>query len=118
MLDQRIVAGLDVDTAPRNLSNFRLGWSPHVRFGAQLEVVQVGSYFVDASNSRSYPGHWLAHLRITGQLGAGWRATLRLDNLMDRAYADRADFAQGDYRYFPGAGRRTQLQIEYSVDRD
>ena len=112
---ERIVAGLDVDTAPRSLNNFRLGWSPHPRFGAQLEVVQVGSYFVDASNTRSYPGHWLANVRVTGQLGAGWRATLRLDNLADRAYADRADFAQGDYRYFPGAGRRAQLQVEYSV---
>ncbi len=112
---ERIVAGLDVDTAPRTLNNFRLGWSPNPRFGAQLEVVQVGSYFVDASNTRSYPGHWLAHLRVTGQLGPGWRVTLRLDNLTDRAYADRADFAQGDYRYFPGAGRRAQLQIEYSV---
>ena len=42
-------------------------------------------------------------------------ATLRFDNLANRAYADRADFAQGDYRYFPGAGRRVQLQFDYAV---
>lgn len=112
---ERIVAGLDVDTAPRTLNNFRLSWAPDVRFAAQLEIVQVGPYFVDASNTRRYPGHWLANLRLAGQLAEAWRATLRFDNLANRAYADRADFAQGDYRYFPGAGRRVQLQFDYAV---
>ncbi len=112
---ERIVSGLDVDTAPRTLHNLRLAWKPRATLAAQLEIVQVGSYFVDASNTRSYPGHWLANLRVSSRLGKDWRATLRVDNLANRDYADRADFAQGDYRYFPGAGRRAQLQVEYSL---
>jgi hypothetical protein len=38
-------------------------------------------------------------------------ATLRVTNLLDTAYADRADFAFGDYRYFPGRGRAYFLEL-------
>ena len=34
-----------------------------------------------------------------------FRFALHLDNVFDQAYADRADFAFGNYRYFPARGR-------------
>jgi iron complex outermembrane receptor protein len=69
---------------------------------------------LDAANSHRYPGHSLLNLR-------GWLAlknkqyqiSLRLTNLLNVRYAERADFAFGNYRYFPGAGRRISLEWAY-----
>ena len=44
------------------------------------------------------------------------RLTLRVDNVFDTAYADRADFAFGDYRYFPARGRAAFLSMDYTSD--
>ena len=41
---------------------------------------------------------------------------IRIDNLADRDYAERADFnAFGGDRYFPGLPRETYVGIEYSL---
>lgn len=111
---ETIVAGLDIDTAPRHLHQLRLRWAARADLGVEIELSQVGRYYVDASNTRSYPGHWLAGLRIEWRPDDAWRATLRVQNLFDERYADRADFAQGDYRYFPGAGRALRLELEWT----
>jgi len=42
------------------------------------------------------------------------RADLRVDNLFDKRYADRADFAFGNYRYFPARGRAVFLSVDYA----
>ena len=44
------------------------------------------------------------------------RASLRVDNVFDTAYADRADFAFGNYRYFPARGRALFLSFDYAGD--
>jgi hypothetical protein len=41
------------------------------------------------------------------------RIAVRLTNLLDNRYAERADFAFGNYHYFPGAGRRVFLEWQY-----
>ena len=41
---------------------------------------------------------------------------LRLNNVTDRALADRADHAFGDYRYFPGRGREFFAELRYSPE--
>jgi len=45
---------------------------------------------------------------------SNWSTTLRLNNVTDRAYADRADFAFGNYRYFPGRGRTLFIEVRYA----
>ena len=60
-----------------------------------------------------YPGHDLLNLRVGWNLRDNWRTTLRLNNVTDRAYADRADFAFGNYRYFPGRGRTLFVEVRY-----
>ena len=45
--------------------------------------------------------------------GSAWSLALRLNNLTDEFYADRADFAFGEYRYFPGRGREIFFQVAY-----
>jgi iron complex outermembrane recepter protein len=110
---ETIVAGRDVDTAPRNIHAARLNWSFLSKANAELEFQSVGSYFADAANANKYGGHELLNLRLGWELTASWAATLRLNNLTDRDYADRADFAFGNFRYFPGRGRTLFAEIRY-----
>ena len=110
---ETIVSGRDVDTAPRQLHRLALAWRLATRWDAELELQQVGPYFADAANLARYPGHALANLRLAWSPQPWLRGTLRVSNLMDRAYADRADFAQGDWRYFPGRGRSAFIEFEY-----
>ncbi|CAN5231666.1 hypothetical protein BH24PSE2_BH24PSE2_17990 [soil metagenome] len=113
---ESIAAGKDVDTAPRTLGNARLAWAPSERLTAELEWVHLGSYFLDAENRHRYPGHELVNLRAAWRMGTPWRIAARLTNLTDQAYADRADFAFGDFRYFPGRDRGLYIEIGYTDD--
>jgi iron complex outermembrane receptor protein len=114
---ESIVDGNEADTAPRHVHTVEIG----VPFGerkawlAAMNVNHVGSYYLDAANSARYPGHQVANLRLSWTAPA-LRLTLRVDNLFDTAYADRADFAFGNYRYFPARGRAAFLSLDYSSD--
>jgi iron complex outermembrane recepter protein len=112
---ESIVAGRDIDTAPRHINTARLNWSFLPAAAAELEWVSVGRYFVDAANANEYGGHDLLNLRVSWRATENWRTILRLNNLTDRAYADRADFAFGNYRYFPGRGRTLFLEVRYEA---
>lgn len=110
-----IVDGNAVDTAPEWLGGARLAWAPSPDFSAELEWVHQGAYFIDPSNLRDYEGHDLVHLRALHRFGNGaHQLNLRVTNLFDERYAERADFAFGQYRYFPGAGRRFFLEWRYA----
>jgi iron complex outermembrane recepter protein len=110
---ETIVSGRDVDTAPRHVNTARVAWQFLPAANAELEWLSVGRYFVDASNANEYPGHDLLNLRVGWNILDNWSATLRLNNVTDRAYADRADFAFGNYRYFPGRGRTLFVEVRY-----
>ncbi len=110
---EEIHSGDDVDTAPRNLHTLRMQWNAGQSMGAELEWVYVGRYFTDAANEHRYPGHNLFNLRATWKPAARWRLTARVHNILDRRYADRADFAFGSHRYFPGQGRGIAMEIAY-----
>jgi outer membrane receptor protein involved in Fe transport len=77
--------------------------------------VVVGDYFVDASNEHSYPGHEVLNLRARWDFAKQWSASLRVNNALDRDYADRADFAFGTYRYFPGRPRSVFAEVRWSA---
>jgi iron complex outermembrane recepter protein len=110
---ETIVAGRDIDTAPRHINTARLNWQFLPAANAELEWQSVGRYFADAANANAYPGHDLLNLRLGWNVGESWSTTLRLDNVTDRDYADRADFAFGNYRYFPGRGRALFVEVRY-----
>jgi len=74
-----------------------------------------GRYFLDAANTATYPGHEVANLRVDWLPRADMRASLRIDNVFDTAYADRADFAFGNYRYFPARGRAFFVSFDYAT---
>lgn len=111
---ESIRAGADVDTAPRHLHSARLGFEEE-RFGAELELFHVGEYWLNAENTARYPGHTVLNARVAWRFAPEWRAVLRATNLTDERYADRADFAFGEYRYMPGRSRAAFLEIAWAA---
>lgn len=111
---ETFVSGRDVDTAPRWLGNFELLFTPTEWIRAELQWTTIGEYYLDAENRFRYPGHAITNLRVGTQLAAAFELIVRLNNLADRDYADRADYAFGSYRYFPGRGREFFAEIRYT----
>ncbi len=97
-----ITDGDQIDTAPEWLAGLSLVWTPTDKFEAALSAEYVGEYFTDPANTNDYPGHTVAHLRGSYALTDTISAYIIARNLFDEAYADRADFAFGSERYFPG----------------
>jgi len=104
--------GNDIDTAPRTLGSLQAGYRG-ARGVLEVEWVHLGPYWLDAANTARYPGHDLMNLRAAWRLSRSWQFALRLRNLGDEAYADRADFAFGSYRYLPGRGRELFAEIDW-----
>ncbi|MDQ2068564.1 TonB-dependent receptor [Natronospira bacteriovora] len=105
--------GDEVDQAPRTLGSARLLWSPSPGRQLELGADYVGSHYLEAANEHRYHGHTIFALRGRQQLTGPWWLHARLRNLTDRPYAERADHAFGNYRYFPGRGRSLFLMLEY-----
>ena len=115
---ETIIDGNDVDTAPRDLHSL----SFEVDMGslldldglrAAIDANYVGKYYLDAANTATYSGHTAANARVLWQSSGGFALALHVDNLFGRRYADRADFAFGNYRYFPARGRAVFLSVDY-----
>ena len=113
---ERIEDGNDVDTAPRQLHRAAIAWRPSATWAFETEWLTVGEYWLDAANAHRYRGHELRHLRGRWHPTREWALTLRLNNALDRDYADRADYAFGTYRYFPGRGRALFAEIAWQRD--
>ncbi len=113
---ESIVNGNDVDTAPRQLHRAAVAWRPTGAWAFEAEWLTVGEYWLDAANAHRYPGHELLNLRGRWQPSRSWAVTLRLNNALERNYADRADFAFGTYRYFPGRDRALFAEIAWQRD--
>ena len=116
---ETIVDGNDIDTAPRNLHS--LGFEVDLGTLAGLDGLRaavdanyVGKYYLDAANTASYSGHTVANARLLWRPAGRFNLALRVDNLFDKRYADRADFAFGNYRYFPARGRAVFLSLDYA----
>ena len=110
---ETFVSGNDVDTAPRWLGSLELLLTPLDTLELALQWSAIGDYFIDAENRFSYPGHDLVNLRAGVDIGERFTVTARLNNVLDDDYADRADFAFGNFRYFPGRGRELFIELRY-----
>jgi outer membrane receptor protein involved in Fe transport len=71
---------------------------------------------VEPENEHQYDGHSVFNLRLSGMVNQNWRGTLRVTNLLDEDYAERADYGFGEYRYFVGEPRGAYLEISYQFD--
>jgi iron complex outermembrane receptor protein len=115
-----ITKGNEIDTAPQVLTSARLGYE--YTYGlAELEWVYQDEYFLDAANTASYEGHDLLNLRLILQPVPTWEVALRVNNLTDVAYADRADLLSSvsppRYRYFPGHEREVFIELTWHTPR-
>jgi outer membrane receptor protein involved in Fe transport len=108
---ERIVPGRTLPAAPRWLASADLNWQPSSNINTQLASEYTGGYWLDAANTRRYSGHVLFHATGEVFLDQRWRVGLGIRNLLDERYAERADFAFGNYRYFPGAGRTFSVTL-------
>ncbi len=105
--------GNDLDTAPRQLASTELKWKPWHGSQLALEVIYQGRYYLDATNEPEYPGHTLAHLRWRQDYGSQIYSVVRVNNLGDIDYAERADYAFGNYRYFVGEPRSVFVEVGF-----
>ena len=113
---QAYVSGNDIDTAPRLLGSLGVsyGMSEALELGFAWQT--VGSYFLDPENLFRYSGHTLATARAAYRINHRVGLALRINNVFDRRYADRADHAGGDYRYLPGRGRAIFVDVRVRGD--
>jgi outer membrane receptor protein involved in Fe transport len=114
---ESFVAGNDIDTAPRWLGGVEVRFEPTTSSRIGLQLQHVGKYFLEPANVRDYAGHTLLNLRMAYGTDSRYALALRVNNLLDTRYADRADFAGRDYRYLPGRGREAFLEVRFSPDR-
>ncbi|MBI1252473.1 MAG: TonB-dependent receptor plug domain-containing protein [Alphaproteobacteria bacterium] len=108
---ESIRKGDDIDSAPRWIWNARLGWSPHDALRLEAEWAHMGEYFTNAENTRTYTGHDVFNLRGEVEVSSAVTLTAALRNIANTDYAERADFAFGNDRYFPGEGRNLTLGV-------
>ena len=114
-MKEKIRTGNYIDTAPKLMAN--LIWDIALIDNSSLafEIEHMGPYYTDAANLHEYEGHTLYHSRFSQTLSDSMKYFLRIDNLFDKAYAERADFnAFGGDRYFPGLPREVYIGLEYT----
>ena len=112
---EKIRIGNQIDTAPKLMAN--LLWELNLNNNSSLvfEAEHMSSYYTDAANLHKYEGHTLYHARYNQKLSESLKTYLRIDNISDKAYAERADFnAFGGDRYFPGLPREIYIGLEYT----
>lgn len=113
------IKGNVIDTAPRHFGSLRVGADTHVGrhpLRAELEFIWLDEYFLNPDNTATYKGHELLNLRLDWSVSARLKASLVATNLADTRYAERADFAFGNYRYFVGEPRSAVFALSYALD--
>ncbi len=109
------IDGNTMDSAPRNLHQIKLDWTPSPQWQLTGQWLYQGHYYLDAANDFRYPGHQLLRLAVARTHGP-WQATASLHNALDTRYADRADVSFNTPRYFPGQERTLALGLRYRFD--
>ena len=77
--------------------------------------MHLDNYYLEPDNRHEYDGHDLLNLRVQGELTQRITMGLRVTNLTDEDYAERADFGFGSYRYFVGEPRSVTVSLDYRI---
>jgi outer membrane receptor protein involved in Fe transport len=104
-------SGKDIPSAPRVLGNTILTWQPMETVTQQLEWVRISSYYLDDANTAQYSGHSLLNLRSTWQVKRDVRLFARLNNLIDRRYAESASLSTAP-TFSPGLPRTLYAGVD------
>ena len=114
-LSRNTIEGNDIDTAPRQMGSANLTWQFASASTAELEWIHMGRYFADPENQQPYAGHDLLNLRLILAVSDKTQIFARIMNLTNTRYAERADFAFGNDRYFVGEPASLYLGIRASL---
>ena len=112
---EKIRVGNEIDTAPKMMANLILNSNFNEDTSLAFEIEHMSSYYTDAANLHEYEGHTLYHARFTRKMSNTFKTYIRVENMFDKAYAERADYnAFGGDRYFPGLPREFYIGLEYT----
>lgn len=112
-LSRTNIKGNEIDTAPEHMGSAQLGWRTDSGGFIELEWVHQGNYYLNPENSAEYSGHNLLNLRTGYTLNATLDISIKISNLTDEDYAERADFGFGSFRYFVGEPRSVYATVRY-----
>lgn len=114
-LSQVNINNNEIDTAPQHMGSVQFGWRADSGSFMELEWVHQGNYYLNPENTAEYSGHNLLNLRTGWALTDKVDISVRVTNLSDEDYAERADFGFGSYRYFVGEPRSVYatLRLKY-----
>ena len=107
--------GNALDTAPRWLGHARWRYQPGDPWYSEFEVNYIGKHYINAANTHRYGGHAVVNWRGGLRLNQRYELFARIVNLLDKRYADRADYAFGNYRYFPAMPIQGYLGVELQL---
>jgi outer membrane receptor protein involved in Fe transport len=111
-----ILEGNDIDTAPEKFGNFRVNWQMTPTLSTELEWVNMGEYYTNPENTADYEGHNVYNLRTNWNVNEDLSVSLRILNLTDEEYAERADWTTfGGDRYFIGLPIHAFLSVTWSM---
>jgi iron complex outermembrane recepter protein len=109
-----IANGARIESAPEWTSALQLLWQPTDATELELGWSHVGAYITEASGAHDYPGHDIFSLRGAWRLNTSAEVFASVRNLTNTDYAERADFAFGNDRYFPGEDRAFSFGVRIS----
>jgi outer membrane receptor protein involved in Fe transport len=102
-------SGKEMEIAPRDIGNVRLTYGGELGH-VGMEMVYLGSYWMDPANTRKYAGHTLLNVDLGAFVLESLEISLKVRNLLDRRYAESSsynafrgeEFAPGNPRTFIG----------------
>jgi len=108
------INGNEIDTAPNQFGSMQLRWNPTENLRLELEWLNQGAYYMDAENLHKYGGYNLLNLRANWEVNDRWNIFARVNNLLDKKYAERADYTFfTEERYFPGTPLNLFVGVEW-----
>lgn len=111
------INGNQVDTAPKTAASFSVRWESAAKLSAQLQLRHLSKYYLEPENQNEYPGHNVLNFQAQYRFNPQWKASMRVFNVTDASYAERADFTGfSGVRYFPGQPRSFFATLEYQFD--
>ena len=104
--------------APNTIANLRLIYKPVSVTGlvAMFEAEHVGEYWLDDSNTKTYDGYTIFHLKGNYSASKHLNFSAKISNLADKIYAENASFSYGKEKYTPGSPRQFFAGLEYSFN--
>ncbi len=113
LLSAQPLDGNDIDTAPTSQGALVFTHALRSNLTGELEWTFLSSYYTNPENTNEYEGHNLVNLRVNWAINDELSLFGRITNLTDRDYAERADFAFGNERFFVGEPRSVYVGIRW-----